>query len=180
MQDLDSLLGILVSRAREFELEAHSILGLHEAAPSRAILLSDSYKNLSGLSLKEDELFRQALRCIENGLFRSAHVMAWAGFMDWLQNELASKWQSALTKARPNWKIGTAEDLQDGFPEYQHIEACVAVGMCSKTTAKALQGLLSKRNECAHPSGYFPDLNETLGYVSELFKRIESLRLKSP
>ena len=40
---------------------------------------------------------------------------------------------------------------------------------------KALHGLLNRRNECAHPSDYFPDLNETLGYLSELFQRIEYL-----
>jgi hypothetical protein len=41
---------------------------------------------------------------------------------------------------------------------------------------KALHGLLNRRNECAHPSEYFPDLNQTLGYVSELFSRIEWLQ----
>lgn len=41
---------------------------------------------------------------------------------------------------------------------------------------KALHGLLNRRNECAHPSEYFPDLNETLGYIGELFKRIKQLQ----
>jgi hypothetical protein len=44
---------------------------------------------------------------------------------------------------------------------------------------KALHGLLSRRNECAHASDYFPDLNETLGYVVELFQRIAYLQKRA-
>jgi len=46
----------------------------------------------------------------------------------------------------------------------------------TKSEMKALHGLLNKRNECAHPSEYFPDLNETLGYISELLNRIRKIR----
>ncbi|ACV80651.1 hypothetical protein [Nakamurella multipartita] len=40
---------------------------------------------------------------------------------------------------------------------------------------KALQGLLAKRNECAHPGNYEPSINDTLGYLDEMMKRIEAL-----
>ena len=180
MSDVEAELRMLGEKAQAFKQEAHRILARHEAATSRIILLSESYKKLSGLTLQQDELFRQALRCVEHSLFRSAHVMAWAGFADWLQNELMRKWLARLKQVRPNWKVQTVEQLKEQFPEYQHIEACAEVGMCGKTVGKALQGLLNKRNECAHPSSYSPDLNETLGYVSELFKRIEILRTKFP
>jgi hypothetical protein len=40
---------------------------------------------------------------------------------------------------------------------------------------RTLHGLLSRRNECAHPSEYFPDLNMTLGYISDLIDRIKRL-----
>jgi hypothetical protein len=59
--------------------------------------------------------------------------------------------------------------------EFQVIEAGKASAY-SKTTMKALHGLLNRRNECAHPSEYFTDLNETLGYIGELFKRITQLQ----
>ena len=165
-----------MAEVRALEREAHSILSSHEATSSRVISLDQSYEKLAGLSLVQDELFRQALRCVEHGLYRASHVLAWAGFIDWLQHELMNNWFVELATKRPKWKIATVEDLQEQFPESQHIEACRAVGMFRKTVEKALQGLLNKRNECAHPSEYFPDLNETLGYISELFRRIESLR----
>ncbi len=167
-------------RLHRFESEAHKILSIHESAKSRVVRLEDTYRTLGGLTIKQDELLRQALRCVENGLYRAAHVMAWAGFMDFLEEQLAADGFQRLKIARPNWKFSAIEDLRDQFTEHSIIEASKDAGLCSKSQMKALHGLLNKRNECAHPSDYFPDLNESLGYISELLKRIESLRVKKP
>ena len=169
----------LLARARAFEREAHGILGVHEAAPSRLVLLEDTYKKLGALSLSQDDLLRQALRCVENELYRAAHVMAWAGFMDFLEEKLASDGLAKLRALRPAWKASSVEELRDSKPEYQLLEAARDLGLCGRTETKALQGLLSKRNECAHPSGYFPSMNETLGYVTEVLNRIGTLLPKS-
>ena len=66
-----------------------------------------------------------------------------------------------------------------GYVEHQIIESTEAIGLCEKSERKALLGLLNKRNECAHPSDFYPGLNESLGYFSELLKRIETLRKKT-
>ncbi len=168
----------ILAEVQAFEEEAHAILGIHETSKSRVILLEVTYERLSGLTLKQDELFRQALRCVENGLFRAAHVMAWCGFVDFLQMRLASDGFKKLRVARPKWQFKTLEDLREQYTDYQIIEASKQTALCTKSEMKALLGLLSRRNECAHPSNYFPGLNETLGYVSELFQRIETLQAK--
>lgn len=166
----------LVSKVRSFEEQAHAILGAHEASASRVVVLEDTYSQLSGLSLRQDELMRQALRCIENGLFRAAHVMAWAGFVDFVEERLASDGLKKVRQVRPKWHVRTMEELRERVPEYQLIEAYRDVGLCSKNDTKALLGLLSKRNECAHPSNYVPGLNESLGFVSELLQRIDLIK----
>lgn len=172
---LENILG----RVKAFEREAHIALSVHESAPSRLILLEDTYKRLTALNVKQDELFRQALRCIENELFRAAHVMAWAGFMDFLEEKLAVDGLKKLRTIRPSWKAASAEELRENVPEYQLIDAAKELGLCTKTEAKGLQGLLNKRNECAHPSDYYPLLNETLGYLSEILQRIGNLQGKN-
>jgi hypothetical protein len=173
------LISKLLDRARAFQREAHQILSVHESTPSRIVLLENTYKHLTALSVRQDELLRQALRCIENELFRSAHVMAWAGFMDFLEEKLASDGLKNLRAIRPGWKATTVEELRDTVVEFQLIEATRDLGLCTKTEMKALHGLLNKRNECAHPSDYFPSLNESLGYVSEILQRIGQLQPKS-
>jgi hypothetical protein len=166
----------VLQAVRGFEREAHKILAVHEAAPSRVVLLEDSYKRLSALSLGQDELLRQALRCVEEELYRAAHVMAWAGFMDFLEEKLASDGLVKLRALRQNWKASSVDELRENVNEHQIIDAARDLNFLGKAEGKACHGMLSKRNECAHPSAYFPGLNETLGYISELLNRIGQMQ----
>jgi hypothetical protein len=166
----------IVLRVKGFEKAAHVILAVHESSPSRIVHLENTYNQLKGLSIKQGELFRQALRCVESGLFRAAHVMAWAGFMDFFEAKLATDHVTKLKAARAKWIFASVEDLREQFAEYQLIEAGRDCGLCGKSESKALHGLLNRRNECAHPSDYFPDLNETLGFVSELLRRVGDIQ----
>lgn len=168
----------VLKRIKLFEREAHNILGIHETSKSRIVHIEQTYKRLSGLSLKQDGLFREALCCIENELYRAAHVLAWAGFVDFLENKIAEDGFKALRTVRPKWHFKTIEELREQYPEYQIIEATRDMGLYSKSETKALHGLLNKRNECAHPGDFFPGLNETLGFISELLKRIKKVKYK--
>jgi hypothetical protein len=166
-------------RVNNFKDEAHRILSKHETAKSRVVSLDETRRLLKVLSLKQDELFQEALGCIEKGIYRAAHVMAWAGFMDFLQEKISSDGLVKLMSLRPGWsKHKTIEDIRDNIPEFQLIEAARDMKLLSKSESKTLLGLLSKRNECAHPSGYKPNMNESLGYVSELLNRIDKLHTK--
>ena len=64
--------------------------------------------------------------------------------------------------------------------EHQLIEIARDVKVVNKAEQKALHGLLSKRNECAHPTGYKPTLNETIGFVAELPNRVPTIGQRSP
>jgi hypothetical protein len=169
----------LLDRIGELDRDAKAILSTHEAAVARVVTLEKSYSDLGALSLDQDELFRESLRAVEAGLFRAAHVLAWAGFIDFLHELLVPTHLAALQRALPKWALTSAEDLRE-HAEYQVIEAGKTIGAYNKTTMKALHGLLNKRNECAHPTGYFPDLNETLGFIGELFNRIKKLQPSLP
>jgi hypothetical protein len=103
--------------------------------------------------------------------------MGWAAFMDFLEEKLASDGLTKVHLARPAWaKWPTMDDIRENISEHQIIEAARDVKLLNKAETKALIGSLSRRNECAHPSGYSPGLNEGLGFVGELFKRIEDIR----
>lgn len=170
---LDEALG----RIADFEVEARTVLGTHEATPERVITLEQSYTALSELSIDQDELFREALRAVELGLFRAAHVLAWAGFVDFLHNYLWDNFDTELGIERPKWSISSAEEFRD-HADYGVIETGKVVKAYSNTLMKALHGLLNTRNECAHPSDFFPDLNDAVGYVSSLVKRVDHLQKK--
>lgn len=179
MIDHRELLNDVLHRIRRFQIDAHTILGRHERAKSRVYLLEQSYHAVDALSTKQQDLLREAIRCVEFDLFRPAHVVAWAALMDLLQEKLSADGLVKLRSVRPKWKAGSLEELREHVPESQLIDAARELGLLTKNQAKALQGLLNKRNECAHPSGFDPAFNETLGYISEVLRRMEVLRDKS-
>jgi hypothetical protein len=99
--------------------------------------------------------------------------------MDLLEEKLASDGLVKLRTAKAAWKAGSVEELRETVVEYQLIEAAKDLGLCTKTEMKALHGMLNKRNECAHPNDFFPDMNITLGYISELLTRVATLQPKT-
>src|SRR6476646_1871347 len=111
-----------VTRTKNFRDAARNILAKHETSHARVITLTSSYNDLTALSLKQDELFRQSLRCIENELYRAAHVLAWAGFIDFYEEKLSARKFKKLHLAYPGWsKFKTVEDLRENITEYQLI-----------------------------------------------------------
>jgi hypothetical protein len=177
---VDARIKELIASAREFERQAHVLLAIHESSSaSRVVVLDQTYKSLVALNLRQDDLMKQALRCTEAGLYRAAHVMAWATFMDFLEEKYQSDGLVKLKAARTAWKGKNIEEMREYVNEYQLVEASQDLGLSTKNEVKALQGLLNKRNECAHPSNYYPQLNETLGYISEVLQRITTLQPKT-
>lgn len=160
-------------RVAAFESEAHKILGVSEAATkSRVVLIGPTYESLGAISIKQDDMLRQALRCVEMEVHRAAHVLAWAAMVDYLQEFAAQDGFVALRAVRPKWKFSSIEELREQNTEHALIEAMYKAKQVTKGEMKACHGLLNKRNECAHPSEYFPGLNDSLGYISEIIKRI--------
>ncbi len=98
--------------------------------------------------------------------------------MDFTEQKLASDGFVAVNRRYAAWKIVDVEDLRDRTSDYQIIEALHEVRLCSKSEKKSLQGMLSMRNECAHPSSFLPDLNGALGFVSQVLHRIDLLKKK--
>jgi hypothetical protein len=178
---METDLAAWLTRARDFEVAAHIILAADEGAgKSRVITLSQAYEKVSALNVRQDEMMRESLRCAEHGLNRAAYVMSWAACVDLIKEKLASDGLIKLRAQRPNWpQNADVSELAEKFPEYQLIEALKAVGLVGRGEMNALIGLLQRRNECAHPTGYVPTLNETLGYISEVIQRIQRLAPKS-
>lgn len=169
----------IVAQVAAFEREAHGLLATFESAPSRIISLADTRRQISILNLKQTDLLEEAVASIENRLYRPGIIMAWAAFMDFLQEKIASDGFVRLLAVRPKWTtVKSLEDLREGYTEFAILDVARELKLLNKAEHKALHGLLSKRNESAHPSGYQPGLNEALGYVSELLNRIPSIGLR--
>src|SRR5690606_5443570 len=116
--------------AAAFRQEAHEIFSKFESSASRVVKLDESYQRLKALSIQQDELMRQALRCLEEGLFRAAHVMAWSAFMDFFEEILASDGLVALRRERANWShTKSIEELREYRGEHSLLELAQPLGL---------------------------------------------------
>lgn len=178
---METDLGAWLIRTKEFEIAAHLILGANEGASrSRVMNLNQAYAKVGALNVRQDEMMKESLRCVEYGLNRAAYVMSWAACMDLIKEKLASDGLVKLRSQRPNWpQDADIDELAEKFPEYQLIDSLKEVGLTGKNETSALKGLLQRRNECAHPTGYIPTHNETLGYISEIIQRVQRLAGKT-
>jgi hypothetical protein len=169
-----------IIKTQSFERDAHEILSVLESSnASRVVVLEEAYDSLALLNIKQDDMMRQALRCAENGLYRAAHVMAWAACMDYIEDKLSADNLVKLRAARPSWPGNDIHEMAEHISEYQLVETLKVVGLATKNETKALLDLLRRRNECAHPTGYLPQVNETLGYIAEILQRIARLAPKN-
>ncbi|MCB2177202.1 MAG: hypothetical protein KQH57_15435 [Actinomycetales bacterium] len=141
--------------------------------------LTESYEKLTTLNLKQDRLFREALQCAEHSLYRSAHVTSFAALMDFVHEWIAADPArlGVIQTNYPAWGITQASDFREQ-KDYTLFEVLKKQDLISNSMMKALQGLLAKRNECAHPEDYEPSINDTLGYLDEMMKRIAALAAK--
>jgi hypothetical protein len=171
-------LASVARKVRDFENTAAAILGVTEGSVlQRAFNAHDALVKVSGLSIDQAELLKQSVRCIEVGVFRGAIVLAWAAIAD-IVLKLAVKNASVLSPLRPNWALGDQVQLAESTADHAIIEALKAAGVITKGEMKSLHGMLHKRNECAHPSNYFPGANEALGFLDETIKRATDLSAK--
>ncbi|MHC1753115.1 hypothetical protein [Humidesulfovibrio sp.] len=174
---MDETIILLHAKLRNFETEARRVLAGHETSHDRVITLQKTQSLLLGLTLTQEEVFSESIECVKRGLYRPAIVMAWAAFMDFLEEELIANKLSELHAAYPKWcKITSAQDLREEEKDSNIIEVAAKLKFLQRDERKVLQGHLAKRNESAHPSQYRPGLNEALGYVDELLKRVGSIK----
>ena len=160
--------GEWVSRARKATHEAHAILSLHESSPSRVVLLEELIKKLSGTPIDVQEYFKESIKCLESGLFRAAVVFSWAGHFDVYSEYLFRAYETDIKSIRKNWSFKDVVELRENYAESQILDVGKEVNFIKKSTLRILQGQLSQRNSCAHPTMYKPSMNATIGYVDQM------------
>lgn len=159
----------------QFESEAHAILGTTDSATRSRVYTVDQFlMKLEGLSIQQQTLFREALFCVQYGLFRAAHITAWQAFIDYYYDYIIAGHLTIVQNNYPKWGVNTKDDLLE-LKDFQIIEAGQKLRIFNKREARTLYAMLAKRNDCAHPSGYNPTMNSSLGYVDDLMYQISTL-----
>lgn len=160
-----------LERAKRAQEQAHQLLAVHERSPSRVILLADLSKSLAGAPVDVQDYFREAISCLENGLFWAAIVTSWAGHFHMFSETLYHSHEVNIRACRPKWRFGDLAELKEQYPEAQILDVGKEVKFVGKAQLKVLHGQLSQRNQCAHPTLYKPSMNVAIGYVDEQIRQ---------
>ncbi len=159
------------TRALRARRAAHTALAVHEGAASRVVLLEDLSKSLIGSPVDVHDYFREAINCLEGGLFRSGVVLGWAGYFHVFSERLFSKHEDDLRIARPKWVFKDLPELKEATGESQILVAAKDVKFIGKAQLRIADGQLSERNQCAHPTLYKPSMNAAIGYLDDMIRQ---------
>ena len=158
-------------RTRTAQRAAHAVLATHEQSASRVILLEDLIKKLAIAPVDVQDYFREAVTCLEQGLNRSGVVLAWSGHFHVFSETLFLKHEAEIRSARSKWTFKDLTDLKEQVAEAQLLDVGRDVKFIGKANLRVLQGQLSVRNQCAHPTLYRPSMNSAIGYVDEMVRQ---------
>jgi len=147
---------------------ANKILADEGNSRARVAFLEDVGGKLSGSPIDVQEYFEEAILCLKNGLVRSSIVVAWSGFFSIFCEKLLSGNEMEIRKCREKWKFSDINTFKEGYPEAQIIEVAKEVSFISNPRRRMLDGWLSQRNQCAHPTIYRPSLNVGIGYLDTM------------
>ncbi len=157
-----------ITKARRASRAAHTVLAVHETAQSRVVILEDMVKRLSGAPVDVQEYFKESIQCLESSLFRAAVVFSWAGHFDVFIERLFALHEDEIRSKRAKWLFKDLIELRERYPESQILDVGKEVRFISKAKLRIVQGQLSERNQCAHPTMYKPSLNAAIGYVDAM------------
>lgn len=157
----------ILRSVKNFEEDVTSLTAYFDGAiHSRTYKAHEALLEVDSLTVQQKDSLKQAVRCVEHELYRSAFVMAWTALADLLLEACVSQ-APKVQKVRSSWKLEDKESLSEHTGDFAIIDALKEIGHISKSTRKSLHGLLHRRNQCAHPSSYYPTADEALGYIRE-------------
>ena len=168
------------ARASMARRAAHGALAKHESAASRIVLLEEVTKSLSGTPVDVQDYFSEAISCLESKLYRSGIVVAWAGHFHVFSEVCYQKHEDDIRAARSAWKFKNLAELKENVTESAFLIVAKDVKFTTKPQLRILDGQLSLRNQCAHPTLYRPSMNAAIGYVDDMIRQTLSYLAPPP
>lgn len=170
----DRLLRDVLDRLEALRQDHVRIASQAQGSRSRTASVEVTLRSIDALSTRQAELLKEAALAASYGLYRPAHVAGFAALVDALHQRADRLGQlGSITTKRPKWELVTVDDLQE-YSDYQVGDACKDAGVITRNQTKSFHGLLHRRNQCAHPTGYSPSLDETLGFLTESLNLIDT------
>lgn len=159
-----------IQRARNAQREANKVLADSGHSKPRIFFLEEVRSKLNGAPIDIQMYFEESLICLRNDLNRPAIVVAWAGYFDVFCQALYDSKEADVRTIRTKWTFADASEFKEAAPEAQIIDVAKDVGFIRNPQRRMMDGWLSQRNQCAHPTVYRPSPNTAIGFVDSMIQ----------
>lgn len=122
-------------------------------------VLNDLRQSSSRISKDDIRGFvEEGIECAENGLYRAAVVLSWAGAMavlyDHVQLNRLQEFNNEAQRRNSKWKHAVTTDEFAKMKESEFLEIIESLSIIGKNVKQSLLSDLQTRNGCAHPNSY--------------------------
>lgn len=136
------------------KLSSLGLSGVQTASENIAIELRTELAKINATSTRA--FVEEAIKCLENGLHRSAIVMSWLSAVDVLYNHVLTNHLAAFNaeakRVGNRWKPAkTADDLAR-MGEADFLDRLATISVIGKSVKTELKECLNRRNGCGHPN----------------------------
>lgn len=152
-------------------------LGAFPVNPSAVKVAADLRTHLNQLGDEETRNFvEEAVRCHENGLFRSAVVMSWLGAMDVLQKQVhrnhLALFNAEASRVNSKWKPAKSQDDLGKMRESDFLDRIETISVIGKNVKTQLKKCLDLRNACGHPNSLRVSVNTSAAHLETLLLNV--------
>lgn len=124
----------------------------------KALQAADALRKHIG-NLKDDHtkaFVEEAVRCFEEGLYRSAVVLSWVGALSAIYDHVIAKklseFNAEAVRRNAKWKTAKSKDDLSLMSEHDFLQILPAISVVGKNVKDELEGCLKLRNGCGHPN----------------------------
>ena len=118
----------------------------------------------------------EAVKCLENHLFRAAIVLSWVGAISVMYEHTISKhlaaFNSEASRRSAKWKAARTLDDLSRMKEYDFLQVLEAISILGKNLKQELEACLRLRNACGHPSSLRISENRVAAHIETLILNV--------
>lgn len=132
-------------------------LGVTSSSPVAKQVATKLRETVQQIKNEETRSFvKEAIKCYEFGLYRSAVVMSWIGAMAILYNHIHTNhlkdFNAEAKRVNSKWKTARTTDDLSRMGEADFLDRISALSVIGKNVKEELKKCLTLRNSCSHPN----------------------------
>jgi hypothetical protein len=159
---------------------ADEVLGRTGPARRHPAVLSTLRQSLSKIASQYSRDFiEEAIGCAEAKFYRAAIILNWVGAIRMLQEHVVANhlapFNTEAARRDSKWRPAKTTDDLSRMKEHEFLQILEGMSIIGKSVKAELEGCLTLRNSCGHPSSLQVSENRTAAHIETLVLNVFSM-----